>query len=214
MTEVVKPKRSYHAPRRAAQARQSRQAMLDAGRRLFLEHGYAATTIGMVAEEAGVATQTVYKVFGNKPGLMKSIVDVAIVGDDEPVPMMERAFVRQNIAEPDPVRKLADYGAHLADVGPRVNPLALLVRDAAAADPAAAGIWDQMQTERLVGMTAFAQHLREGGYLRDGVSVNEARDVLWTHSSVELWDLLVNQRGWSVKRYGRWIGSQLAAALL
>jgi AcrR family transcriptional regulator len=188
--------------------------MLDAGRRMFLEHGYAATTIAMVAEDAGVATQTVYKAFGNKPGLMKAIVDVAIVGDDEPVPMMEREFVRRNMAEPDPARKLRDYGAHITEVGPRVNDLALLVRDAAAADPAAAGIWDQMQEERLTGMTQFARHLRDGGHLRRGVSVDEARDVLWAHNSVELWDLLVNQRGWSPKRYGRWVGNQLVAALL
>jgi AcrR family transcriptional regulator len=214
MVEGVKPKRRYHAPRRTEQARQSRAAMLDAARRLFLEHGYAATTIGMVAEEAGVSTQTVYKVFENKPGLMKSVVDVAVVGDDEPVPMMEREFVQRNMAERDPVKKLRDYGAHVADIGPRVNSLSLLVRDAAAADPAAAEIWDQMQDERLTGMTYFARHLREGGYLRSGVSVNEARDVLWAHNSVELWDLLVHQRGWSAKRYGRWIGDQLVAALL
>ena len=214
MSEAVKPKRRYHAPRREEQARQSRQAMLDAGRHLFLEHGYAGTTIGMVAEDAGVATQTVYKVFGNKPGLMKAIVDVAIVGDDEPVPMMEREFVRRNTAEPDPAQKLRDYGAHLAIVGVRVNALALLVRDAAAADPAAADIWEQMSAERLTGMTHFAHHLRDGGHLRRGVSVAEARDVLWAHNSVELWDLLVNQRGWAAKRYGRWIGDQLVGALL
>ena len=66
----------------------------------------------------------------------------------------------------------------------------------------------------MVGMTAFAQHLRDSGHLRDGVSWQEARDVLWTHNSVELWDLLVRQRGWSTKRYGKWMGRQLVAALL
>ena len=63
-------------------------------------------------------------------------------------------------------------------------------------------------------MTVFAKHLHDGGFLRDGVSKNEARDVLWTHNSVELWDLLVAQRGWSNQRFGRWIGRQLVAALL
>jgi AcrR family transcriptional regulator len=168
----------------------------------------------MVAAEAGVAIQTVYKAFGNKPGLVKAIVDVAIVGDDEPVPMMEREFVRKNIAETDPAKKLRDFGAHLAAVAPRANALALVVRDAAAADPAAAEVWHQLLTERLAGMTAFAHHLRDGKYLRAGVTAEEARDVLWTYSSVEQWDLLVNQRGWATKRYGRWIGNQLVGALL
>jgi AcrR family transcriptional regulator len=214
MSEVVKPRRTYDGSRRREQARRTRAATLDAGRRLFLEHGYANTTITMVAEEAGVAVQTVYKAFANKPGLVKALVDVAIVGDDEPVPLMEREFVQRNMAEPDPRKKLTDYGEHVADVAPRVNPLLLIVRDAAAGDVGAAEVWEQMQTERLTGMTHFAEHLRAGRHLRRGVSATEARDVLWTHNSVELWDLLVRQRGWSDARFGRWVGRQLVAALL
>lgn len=64
------------------------------------------------------------------------------------------------------------------------------------------------------GMTAFAHHLHEGGHLRSGVSTEEARDVLWAHTSVELWDLLVRQRGWSQERFGAWVAAQLIAALL
>lgn len=63
-------------------------------------------------------------------------------------------------------------------------------------------------------MTHFASHLHEAGHLRDGVSAEEARDVLWTHNSVEMWDLLVNLRGGSLERLGRWTGQQLIAALL
>ncbi len=214
MSEGVKPRRPYDGSRRREQAVRTRAATLDAGRRLFLEHGYAHTTIAMVAEEAGVAVQTVYKAFANKPGLVKALVDVAIVGDDEPVPLMEREFVQRNMAEPDPRKKLSDYGEHLAGVAPRVNPLRLIVRDAAADDPGAAEVWEQMQAERLTGMTHFAQHLRAGHHLRRGVSAAEARDVLWTHNSVELWDLLVRQREWTNARFGRWVGRQLVAALL
>src|SRR5438105_2248242 len=101
MSEIVKPKRAYDGTRRREQAGRTRAATLDAGRRLFLEHGYANTTIAMVADAADVAVQTVYKAFSNKPGLVKAIVDVAIVGDDEPIPLMEREFVQRNMAEPD-----------------------------------------------------------------------------------------------------------------
>jgi AcrR family transcriptional regulator len=210
----VKPSRSYNSDRRREQARQTRLAVLDAGRRLFLEEGYAATTLAMVAREAGVSVETIYKVFGGKPALVKAIFDVAIAGDDEPVPMFDREFVRRNMAEPDPHVKLREFGAFVAVVGDRVNPIQILARDAAGTDTAAAEVWEQMQGERLTGMAGFAQHLRESGALRAGVSEGEARDVLWTHSSVELWDLLVNQRGWGTKRYGRWVGQQLVAALL
>jgi AcrR family transcriptional regulator len=188
--------------------------MLDAARALFLEHGYAPTTIKMVADAARVSTQSVYQVFGNKPGLVKALIDIAIVGDDDPIPMMEREFVQGNMAEPDPAKKLRDYGAHLDDIALRVFPMTLVLRDAAAADASAAEVWEQLQQERLTGMTHFAAHMKRGKFLRPGVSEAEARDVLWTYSSFELWELLVRRRGWSGRRYGRWIGDQLVAALL
>ena len=128
--------------------------------------------------------------------------------------MLRREFVRRNIAEPDPRKKLTGYGAHLAEVSPRACPVQLVVRAAAATDAGAAEVWEQLQTERLTGMTAFAQHLQAGGHLRNGVSIAEARDVLWVHNSVELWDLLVNQRGWDNERFGEWVGKALVAALL
>jgi hypothetical protein len=130
------------------------------------------------------------------------------------VAVRDRASILAVRAEPDPRRKVQLYGRHLATVGPRIMPILLLVRDAAASDRAAAGLWADLQAERLVGMSVFADDLHRGGHLRDGVSRNEARDVLWSHSSLELWDLLVTQRRWGARRYGAWIGQQLEAGLL
>lgn len=206
--------RSYDASRRQEQARQNRRAVLEAAHRRFVADGYAATTVAAVAADAGVSVETVYKAVGKKPDLAKAVFDVTIVGDDEAIPLMEREFVAQNIAEPDPRRKLQAYGEHLAVLTPRVSPILLVIRDAAATDAGAAAVWEQLQAERLTGMAAFAAHLDDGGFLRDGVSRDEARDVLWTHNSVELWDLLVRQRRWSDDRFGAWIGHQLIAALL
>jgi AcrR family transcriptional regulator len=214
MSEEVKPVRAYNSSRREEQARQTRRVVLNAARHRFLADGYAATTIAGVAGDAGVSVETVYKAFGNKAGLVKAVFDVAVAGDDEPVPLMQREVIRRIQAEPDPRRKILAYGKHLTEVGPRVGPIQLVVRDAAASDAAAAGVWEKLQEERLVGMTAFARHLADGAHLRKGVSVDEARDVLWTHISLELWDLLVCQRGWTNRRYGRWVAQQLIAALL
>src|SRR5579863_8897312 len=99
MTRPVKVSRGYESTLRQGQARQTRQSVLDASRRLFVDQGYAQTTVGAVAAEAGVSVETVYKAFRNKPGLVKALVDVAIVGDDEPIPMIEREFVRRSMAE-------------------------------------------------------------------------------------------------------------------
>jgi AcrR family transcriptional regulator len=188
--------------------------MLACAHELFLQHGYAATTLPTVAAAAGVSVQNIYKVFGNKPGLVKALFDVAIAGDDAPVPMTDRETMTRIRTEPDPGEKLRLYGAHMARVGPRIMPLLLVVRDAAASDATAAALWSTLQKERLTGMSRFADQLESGRNLRAGVSRDEARDVLWTYNSLEIWDLLVRQRRWSVKRYGAWIGTQLTRALL
>ena len=214
MSSPVKPRRRYDSTSRLEQARRSRRSVLDAARRLFLDQGYAATTVAAIAGEAGVSVETVYKAFGNKPGLVKAVFDVSVVGDDEPVPMLRRDVVRRIQAEPDPRRKLAMYGEHLSESAPRSVPVQLLVRAAAASDPGAAGVWDQMLAERLTGMTHFAQNLHEGGHLRAGVSFEDARDILWTYNAAEWYELLVLRRGWDPDRYGRWIADALSAALL
>jgi AcrR family transcriptional regulator len=214
MSSPVKKTRPYDSTRRKEQARQTREAILDAAGTMFRERGYARTTVAAVAEAAGVSVETVYKAFGDKAHLLKGVFDVAIVGDHAPAPMLQRDLVRRIEAEPDPRRKFEIYGEHLAQAGPRAGPVQLLVRAAGGGDPEVAAVWDQMSSERLRGMTEFARHLYGGGYLRAGVTLEEARDVLWTYNSVELYDLLVLQRGWTPERYGAWIARALASALL
>jgi AcrR family transcriptional regulator len=214
MVPPVKRRRTYDSSGRQEQARQNRARILEAARKRFLDEGYAAATVATIAQDAGVSIETVYKAFGNKPGLLKSVFDVAIVGDDEPVPLLERDVVKAQKAEPDPRRKLRMYSESYAIRAARAVPVQLLARDAAKSDGAAAAVWEQMLDERLTGMTHFARHLRDSGDLRQGVALAEARDVLWTFISPELWELLVIGRGWTPKRFGRWMGDMLIAALL
>ena len=72
---------------------------------------------------------------------------------------------------------------------------------------------EELQAERLKGMRMFAADLAARGHLREGVTTNEARDVLWTYNSAELYRLLVIGRGWSAPRYGHWVSQALTAAL-
>ena len=212
MSEVVKGRKPYDASSRQEQARTSRRHVLATATRMFLERGYSDTTVPAVARAAGVSPQNVYKAFGNKPGLLKAVFDVAMAGDDEPLAMMQREALTRVREEPDPSEKLRLYGRFIADTAPRHTPIQLLARAAAATDPEAAAIWDQLCAERLHGMTLFARGLAE--HLRDDVTVDDARDLLWTHNSPELYDLLVNARGWSPERFGQWLSASLIAALL
>lgn len=214
MSEDVKTARRYNTAHRQHQAGRTRWTILQEAQQLFLELGFSATTMPLVAERAGVSVQTVYKHFANKAGLVKAVFDTAMSGDDDPRPMIERDKLSAVRAEPDPRRQFALYGQFLAQVAPRHVPIQLLIRDAAASDADAAAAWQRLQDERLRGMTMFAKALYRAGHLASGISAQEARDVLWTYNSAELFQLLVLQRGWSPRRYGTWIGQQLTAALL
>ncbi|HVV35669.1 MAG TPA: helix-turn-helix domain-containing protein [Acidimicrobiales bacterium] len=214
MSPTVNPARKYDASRRQEQARATRRAVLAVATRMFLDQGYAATTMNAVAEAAGVSVETIYKTIGKKPALVKACFDVAIAGDDEDLPIQERESLLRVRSTTDPREKLRLYGEHMTGTMQRVGAILLAVRAAAATDAGARDVWAQLQEERLRGMTMLATSLKEIKALRKGVSVEEARDVLWVHNSVEVWDLLVNGRGWSNERYGKFVGAQLIAALL
>jgi AcrR family transcriptional regulator len=212
MSQPVKIPRRYDVTSRQEQARASRRRVLATATQMFIERGYADTTVPSVARAAGVSAQNVYKAFGNKPALLKAVFDVAMAGDDEPPTMMQREALTRIREEPDPREKLRRYGRFVADTAPRHTPIQLLARAAANTDPDAAAVWNQLCAERLHGMTMFARGLAE--HLRDDVTVDDARDLLWTHNSPELYDLLVNARGWSPHKFGQWLSASLIAALL
>jgi hypothetical protein len=122
--------------------------------------------------------------------------------------MADRDFIARIEAEPQARTKIELYVAHLCDSMPRAAPVQLLARDAGAADADAAGVYAQTRAEMLHGMTLFARNLHQTGQLQ--VSANEARDLLWTYFSAEVYELLVLERGWSTKRYGRFLADAKA----
>src|SRR6266540_2551642 len=189
--EDAKPRRRYDSRRRQAQAAQTRHEILGAAHRLFLERGYAGTTLASVAEGAGVVVETIYRAFGGKAGLFQAV-----------------------IAEADPRRQLELYAATQPGIHARIGPLFRVLAEAAAADPELAEVSRQMDEQRLAGMGRFAQLLADRGALRPGLSVDEARDVLWTLNSHAVHDLLVVRRGWPPGRYRDWLSATLARTLL
>ncbi|WP_245672966.1 hypothetical protein [Aldersonia kunmingensis] len=139
--------------------------------------------------------------------------DFVIAGDDEPEAVAERPAAQAIAGEPDVRRKLAMYAAGMATRQVRSAKVQIAIRDARHSDDRIGATWRTLLDERLTGMTMLARHLHEGGQLRAGIDIDEVRDVLWTYIAVELYELLVLERGWSVQRYGEWIGDALVAAL-
>ena len=93
------PKRRYDSTHRQEQARQTRLEIIQAARKLFFEHGYSGTSIEAIAQEAGVAVETVYGIFGSKRQILFSLVDYSLTGDDLPVPLLKRGEIQETLAE-------------------------------------------------------------------------------------------------------------------
>ncbi|WP_369045583.1 TetR/AcrR family transcriptional regulator [Sinomonas sp. P10A9] len=210
----VKGRRDYNSSRRREQAEQTRRDIINAAREELFANGYTGTSVAGVAEAAGVSPHTVYKAFGDKAALVKTVIDVAMAGDFDETPVPQRERAQRIFAEPDPAAKIDLYTRGLAETLGRSGRLHLMVKSAAEADPAVRDLWNRLQSERLAGMRRLSQHLAEAGCLGDGVIAEEARDVLWAYNSPELFELLVVKRGWDLDRYRAWVAKALIAALL
>ena len=210
--EPVKTRRRYDSSGRQEQARRGRAAVLDAAERLFLNQGYAGTTIGAIAREAGVSVETVYKAFGGKAGVVRAVYERGLTGRG-PVPAYQRSD-QMRTQETDPRAIMREWGLLTAEVASVVSPIRLLIRSAALIDPEMAALLKANDEERLQRMRHHARFLMERGYLREGVTLSEATDILWTCSSVELYELLVLQRGWSLPRFAQFVAEFMITSLL
>ena len=204
--------RRYDSSRRREQARLNREAVIAVARRRFLKDGFAATTITSIATDAGVSTDTIYKSFGGKPGLVRAMCEDALAGAG-PVPTEQRSDAMQ-AAEPDPIKLLRILGTLTTEVAPRIAPLLLVLATSAGTDPAMAQLKADLEAARLARMTQVARNLARKTQLRPGLSAELAAEIMWAYSSPELFGLLVLDRGWSAERYGDFVGEALVAALL
>jgi AcrR family transcriptional regulator len=206
--------RSYSSPLRAEQARLTQRRILDAARELFLEQGYAATTMNAIAARAGVSAQTVYKAFGTKPALVKRLHDVTLAGDDEPIAMIDRPEMRALHEQTDPAEFLRAYARLGRSLMDRLGPLLrVLHAGAQSGDEDLRRYVETVDGERLVGARVAARKLVELGGI-DPADEDRARDSIWTLNSVQVWSLLIEQRGWSADEYARWVGDAMVAATL
>ena len=179
---------------RGSRARATRRSITDAATELFVQDGYTATTLEQVATRAGVAVQTVYFHFGNKSSVLQAAVDVAAVGDDELVPVLERPWLDEARVEPDPRQVIALWTAYGAGIMTRVGPIMRVVRDAAAVDGVMADQWATNQAQTESAFRVLAEQLEAMDALR--MPVDDAVAVLLALSGIEVYLSLV-ARGWT-----------------
>lgn len=196
----------YHSPLRERQAAETRRAIIGAALELLGEQGWAATTLPMIAAEAGTSVDTIYATFGTKSALLLDVVEVAIVGDDEEAPMAERPeFAR--FAQGRRSDRLRTGVRYTMDVYERSVPILRCLREAAASDDAAAERWARYDRDRreliAAGMTLI---------LGEEPSV-EVVDAVWALVSPEMYTALIDGCGWPDQQVEDWLVDMTKAAI-
>jgi AcrR family transcriptional regulator len=213
MGEPVKGRR-YDNSRRQAQSRATRRKVVETAGRLFVQLGYSGTTIGAIEEASGVPAPTIYRLFGSKTAILSAVLDVAFVGDDEPVAFHERPAVRAALDEPDPRRVLEAFAHLCAELLDRSGALQHVLRSAAEVDPGAAELAERTWRQRHLGQSRVARELVRRRVLPNGTSEKDAADIIYALMSPEVHRIFTVERGWSGDRYERWLADALCGMLL
>jgi AcrR family transcriptional regulator len=214
MATDVKRRRPDDGQDRQARTRLARAAVIEAARALFLERGYAATTVQDISDRSNVPPATVYRLFETKLGILKALLDVLIAGDDEAVPLPDRPHVRAVVADPDPRKQLAAFAGITCGIMARTEPVYRILVSAAGSDPEAAALLAEQTRHRQAGQGQIARLLAREGALRPKLREREAADIIHALMSPEVYRLLVGDGGWSPGRYERWLGGVLMDQLL
>ena len=214
MDRDVKPSRTYEGAARQARTRRTRAAVVQAAQSLFVERGYAATTIEAISDRSDTPQATVYRLFSSKLGILKAVLDVSVGGDDQAVAMADRPRVRALISAEDAKNQLAGFAALLREIMGRVGSVHRILADAARSDQDAAALLTEMARQRQEGQRRIARSLARSGALRPGIRERDAADIIHALASPEVYGLLVSDRGWSGERYEKWLRSILIDQLL
>ncbi len=210
MREPVKPSLG----RRARKALATRHRLLDAAETLFARDGYAATTISAIADEADVAVQTVYAVFGTKRALLTELLAARVVGDEDATPLQRRGQWQAIEQEDDPRRQLALFAALATQIGDRIATVYQVLAAAASSDPEIADLYRNQQQARYKDQRRLARSLARKGALRPGLTETMATDVMWTIANPHTHHALIGERQWTPDQYEHWLAQILNCALL
>jgi AcrR family transcriptional regulator len=202
MTEV----KASRAPLRQRQALDTRRAIAQAARSLFAERGYAATSIEVVAAEAGVAERTIYAIFGTKKAILAAICEE----------WLREAGVMETIAEGLAIRDLRRRLELVASSSRRQweseRGVRAMLEGAAASDAEVAKMVNAWKNDRARSFRAIVTGLESS--LRPGIAGDRAGAIIRALTSAEIYSELVTGEGWTPGEYEQWLAGLLSDVLL
>ena len=204
----VARKRAYQSPIRQKQADETRANIAEAARKLLEKHGYAGMTIEAVAQEAGVASATVYAVFGSKTGILIEVLNAARFGESY------QDLVREAFQTADP-RERIKFPARIARrIYESEHEVLDLLRGAGAVAPVLAKRESEGECMRYEAQQGMIQFLIQTGSLRSGLNEKRARDILWSLTSRDLYRMLVRDQRWTAQEFEDWLANLLVETLI
>src|SRR6516162_1149942 len=175
---------------REAQIAHTEQRIVTAATELFLADGYVATTLEAVAKRAQVGARTVYLRFGTKAALFKRVVDVAIVGDTEPVDVLGRDWMQAALTAPTAAERIAASAAVGRQIMERTGALFAVAQQAAAVEPLIAGFWQQGREQSRHANAMFWTRMADDGLLGPGADVTWLTDTTSILAAAETYLLI------------------------
>jgi AcrR family transcriptional regulator len=208
----VKGSRKYSSAVRDEQAARTRSRILDAASELFLERGYALSTMKDIADLAGVARDTVHAVFGSKAGVLTALIDLRLVPDGSVPNITQRGDARAIKDEVDQRKQIELFASFIAAVSTELRPVFEILRTASAVEPEMANVFATMDRFRMKNMQTYAKWFADRGPLR--VTTKRAGEMIWALASPDVGRMLCDELGWTQAQHARWLSDTLIRTLL
>lgn len=205
-------RRPYNSPAREASALLTRERIMDAAVRLFVDAGYVSTSVRSIAQAAGVAEKTVYLQFETKPAILKAVVDAAIVGPEPDVPASQSRWFLDVLTQARLDRKVDLLAEATSALHERTGPVFAVAREASTVDPEVAALWSRGKRRHLSDMTKLAESFAEQGLIPAHLGVPWASELLYVLLGPENWYLIRRELGHDVPHYRDWLRTTLAQA--
>ena len=207
-------KRPYDGTRRQEQARRTRARIVGAATRLFEEQGYGATSIAAVAAAAEGSPQTIYAAFGSKPALLGAAIDVALAGDDEPIPVFDREGSQAAVGAPTPADAARAFARSATAVLARAGRIVAAADAAAQTDPELMAMCIGGHQGRYQDFQRTAQAFEAAGFLRAGLTADGAADLMWALASPDSYRAFTVIRSWTTEQFEAWLVDAVGRSVL